>query len=42
MSEKRIKDLMLDVLALERISPQTKVAEAVKLHLLAGSVFGGM
>jgi CBS domain-containing protein len=31
MSEKRIKDLMLDVLALERISPQTKVAEAVKL-----------
>jgi CBS domain-containing protein len=31
MSEKRIKDLMLDVLALERISPQTKVAEAVKV-----------
>jgi CBS domain-containing protein len=29
MPEKRIKDLMLDVLALERISPQTKVAEAV-------------
>lgn len=31
MPEKRIKDLMLDVLALERISPQTKVAEAVKV-----------
>ncbi|MCD4754303.1 MAG: CBS domain-containing protein [Deltaproteobacteria bacterium] len=31
MSEKRIKDLMLDVLALERISPQTKVIEAVKV-----------
>jgi CBS domain-containing protein len=31
MPEKRIKDLMLDVLALERISPQTKVAEAIKL-----------
>ena len=31
MPEKRIKDLMLDVLALERISSQTKVAEAVKV-----------
>lgn len=31
MPEKRIKDLMLDVLALERISPQTKVAEAIKV-----------
>jgi len=31
MHEKRIKDLMLDVLALEHISPQTEVAEAVKL-----------
>ena len=31
MPEKRIKDLMLDVLALERISPQIKVAKAIKL-----------
>lgn len=31
MPEKRIKDLMLDVLALERITSKTKVAEAVKV-----------
>ena len=29
--EKRIKDLMLDLSTLERISPQAKVAEAVKI-----------
>lgn len=28
---KRIKDLMLDLVSIERISPHTKVAEAVKL-----------
>ncbi|NVM21904.1 MAG: CBS domain-containing protein [Desulfobacterales bacterium] len=31
MLEKRIKDLMLDLGTLERISPQTKVSEAVKV-----------
>jgi CBS domain-containing protein len=31
MREKRIKDLMLDVGTLEHISPETKVAEAVRM-----------